>query len=290
MKNITANVLCLLSFVLSAVVVASAFAGGTPFAAMPYTFVGRVVNWEGKVQGTNGGVVIRVKNAQGRLLAKTETFVSDATPYNFRLSVPVATAPADGCAVTGDRLVFEIVDATGASYPGVVPETKCVVGRSGGLCRLDINLSTDADGDGVPEQYVDAISGYMWETGHYKWEPDADWDGDGVSNKDEYRAGTSPFAAEDYFRIKALDALAAMGAEDFFPITFFACPGRTYGVRSTDALSSGAAWTYAPFTVEPSGTATANFFLNETSSAGSSRTVYVPKHDAKGAFYKVTVE
>ena len=259
----------------------------TPFAAMPYTFVGRVVNWEGKVQGADAGIVIRVKNAQGRLLAKTETFSSDVTPYNFRLSVPVATAPADGCAMTGDRLVFEIVDATGASYPGIVAEEKCVVGRSGGLCRLDLNLSTDADGDGVPEQYVDAISGYMWETGHYVWEPDADWDGDGVSNRDEYRAGTSPFAAADFFRIKAL---ASMTAADFFPISFFAYPGRTYGVRSTEALAADAEWIYTPFALEPSGTAPANFYLNETSSAGADRTLYVPKTDAPGGFYRVTVE
>ena len=262
----------------------------TPFAALPYTFVGRVVNWEGKVQGSDAGIVIRVKNASGRLLAKTETFRSDATPYNFRLSVPVATASADGCAVMGDRLVFEIVDGTGRTYPGVVPEEKCVVGRSGGLCRLDINLATDTDGDGVPEQYIEAISGYMWETGHYVWEPDADWDGDGVSNRDEYKAGTNPFSAEDYFRIKALDALAAMGAEDFFPITFFAYPGRTYGVRSSEKLGSGAAWIYAPFTTEPSGAVSANYYLNETSKGGASHTIYVPKSDARGGFYRVTVE
>ena len=262
----------------------------TPFAALPYTFVGRVVNWEGKVQGTGAGIVIRVKNASGRLLAKTETFSSDATPYNFRLSVPVATAPADGCAVTGDRLVFEIVDATGASYPNVVPEAKCVVGRSGGLCRLDINLSTDSDGDGVPEQYIEAISGYMWESGHYVWEPDADWDGDGVSNKDEYKAGTNPFLAEDYFRIKALEALAEAGAEGFFPISFFAYPGRTYGVRATESLGGDAEWIYVPFTSEPDGTASANFFLNETSSGGSGRTIYVRKSGASGGFYRVTVE
>ena len=64
----------------------------------------------------------------------------------------------------------------------------------------------------------------------------------------------------EYVRSDSRTLTLRVGAENFFPISFFADPGRTYGVRSSETLEGGANW------------------------------IYVPKSDASAGFYRVTVE
>ena len=293
MKNTTAIVFCLLSFVLSAVVVAPAFADGSPFLALPYTFVGRVLDWQNGALGEDSGIIIRVRNADGRVLSKCGTFTSSVSPYNYRVTVPVANAPAEGCVTVGETVVFEVEDTSykpSKIYLGKVPAEKSVVAKSGGVCRVDICLFNDADGDGVPDEYVSAIAGEMYDHGIWQWDPNADWDGDGVRNADEWKAGTSPFERDDVFALRAAEAVEGMSVKDFFPITFFARAGRTYGVKATETLTDGGAWRYAAFRTEPTGTAAETYYVNATDKSGETCTVYVPKNDVKSSFYKVTVE
>ena len=293
MKNANAIVLSLMSYVLTSFVSMSAFADGAPLLALPYTFAGRVLDWQKGALGDDSGIVIRVRNADGRVLSKCGTFTSSASPYNYRVTIPVANAPAEGCVTVGDAVVFEIEDTTyrpSKIYRGKVPPEKCVVAKSGGVCRVDICLFNDADGDGVPDEYVSAIAGEMYDHGIWQWDPNADWDGDGVRNADEWKAGTSPFERDDVFALRAAETVEGMSVKDFFPITFFARAGRTYGVKATETLTDGGAWRYAAFRTEPTGTAAETYYVNATDKSGETCTVYVPKNDVKSSFYKVTVE
>lgn len=269
------------------------FADGAPLLALPYTFAGRVLDWQKGALGDDSGIVIRVRNADGRVLSKCGTFTSAASPYNYRVTIPVANAPAEGCVTVGDAVVFEIEDTTyrpSKIYRGKVPSEKSVVAKSGGVCRVDICLFNDADGDGVPDEYVSAIAGEMYDHDIWQWDPNADWDGDGVRNADEWKAGTSPFERDDVFALRAAEAVDGMTVEDFFPITFFARAGRTYGVKATETLTDGGGWRYAAFRTEPTGTAAETYYVNATDKSGETCTVYVPKNDVKSSFYKVTVE
>ena len=293
MKNTIAIVLCPLSFVLSAVVASTAFAEGSPLLALPYTFVGRVLDWQKGALGDDSGIVIRVRNEAGRVLAKSGTFTSTASPYNYRVTIPVATAPAEGCVTVGDRIVFELEDTSyrpSKIYRGKLPDEKSVVLRSGGVCRADICLFNDRDGDGVPDEYVSSISGEMYDHDIWEWDPNADWDGDGMTNYEEWKAGTSPFSAADVFALRAAEAVENMSAEDFFPISFFAHPGRTYGVKATESLEDAGSWHYTAFRTEASGASGETYYVNGTGKSGATCTVYVPKNDVRGEFYKVTVE
>lgn len=277
--------------------VASAFASA-PLSALPYTYAGRVLNFMGQSAG-DADVVVRVYNQSGRLLAKTAVFASDATPYNYRLNVPVAVTPADGCAVKGERLVFEVTEYNGAGqvaaiHRTLVSDADATVGPAGGVCRVDLVLAADSDGDGVPDKYVDAISGYLAEAGVATFDPNADYDGDGLSNYAEYRAGTNPFSKDDYFAVRAAAALAEMDEGDFFAITFYANPGRTYSVKATASLSPGSEWIHSSFKESPSGTAADLYYVTQPAtslySGGGTKTIYLPKVDKSGGFYRLNVE
>ena len=280
---------CLMSLVSSL----TAFADGSPLLALPYTFAGRVLDWQKGSLGEDSGIIIRVRNADGRVLAKCGTFTSTVSPYNYRITIPVANAPAEGCVTVGETVVFEVEDTSykpSKIYRGKVPAEKSVVAKSGGVCRVDICLFNDKDGDGVPDEYVSSIMGEMIDHDIFAWDPDADWDGDGMTNYEEWKAGTSPFSAADVFALRAAQAVENMSATDFFPITFFAHPGRTYGVKATESLGDTTSWHYTAFRTAASGASEETYFVNGTGKSGETCTIYVPKNDVKSEFYKVTVE
>ena len=88
---------------------------------------------------------------------------------------------------------------------------------------------TDTDGDGLPDS---------WETEFGFNSADAndaalDGDGDGMTNEQEYIAGTDPTDARSYLRIEALTGNADA------TLTFGAVSNRTYAVQYTETLGAG---------------------------------------------------
>ena len=53
----------------------------------------------------------------------------------------------------------------------------------------------------VSDDYLADLAPWMQAYGKATYEPAADWDGDGISNYNEYKAGTNPFDASDRLRI-----------------------------------------------------------------------------------------
>ena len=88
---------------------------------------------------------------------------------------------------------------------------------------------TDNDGDGLPDN---------WETNYFGGPSalaNADTDGDGLSNAEEYVAGTDPTNASSYLKI---DSIAANGGAT---LTFGAMAGKSYTVQH--AAAPGGLWT-----------------------------------------------
>jgi len=102
--------------------------------------------------------------------------------------------------------------------------------RPSGLVSTPALLTflADSDGDGLPDD---------WEATYFQQntaaEPEADPDGDSMSNRAEYIAGTDPTDPSSYLRLDGTTAPPEV------TVSFQARPQRTYTVEYTDDLSTG---------------------------------------------------
>ena len=278
MNRILAFVICCCGVVVQA--------AQLPVSIVPFTFAGRITDYAHIAYDADAAVEVRLKNAAGDLLAKTTTQTSGVTCYNYVLPVPVSTQKMKGYATVGEKVTFEFVDPYGKVYAGLVAEADAVIGNPGVVKRLDVVLATDADGDGVADEYLESIEYWMWLNGiEGPYDAKADYDGDGHSNYEEYVAGTNPCDPADKFSIRQM--ALEMGLSDYVRLRIPVTQGRSYTVEETARLETPE-WRQTSFT-EDAEKAPAETHLNTGASEVGYRTIFVKK-DGPQHFYKVTVE
>lgn len=110
------------------------------------------------------------------------------------------------------------------------------LGRPAQSTRLDLTLGEDLDGDGLPDAWERALIAMLGGgLGLDDIRPGDDADHDGLSNLQEYLAGTYAFDPEDGFRIKLIHP------HDAAPyVEFLALRGRTYSLEGSVDLKSWA--------------------------------------------------
>lgn len=114
--------------------------------------------------------------------------------------------------------------------------------RPGERTRVDLTLGEDADGDGLPDAWERALIAARGGRGTLAdIRPSGDDDADGMTNLQEYLAGTYAFDPQDGF------ALAILGVvEGRSELEFTAIRGRTYTVQASTDLQD---WKTVPFRV-----------------------------------------
>lgn len=160
---------------------------------------------------------------------------------NYAIKIPMdAGLTADAYQPTALRpqVPFKVRVRIGKSdyYPIQMQASYAKLGRPGQKTRLDLTLGEDTDGDGLPDAWERAIDPDITQV-----KPDGDSDADGMSNRDEYLAGTYAFDGGHTFDLKI------SGLLDGAPLlSFTAIRGRSYSVEGSTDLKD---WQPASFIV-----------------------------------------
>ena len=228
-------------FLIIASIAGVAFADDVPVQELyPFDIVGRIVNADNIAYDARSEIMMRVMDAEGKLLAQTWVRNPDGvSPWNFVLEIPMSSVRASGYAMQGD--VFQLSAKFGEkTYTGLVAPADAKIGTPGDKLILKIMLAEDANGNGIGDTYEEAMRDEMWFLeieGDY--DPELDYDGDGQSNRAEYLAGTDPFDKDDFFRASAVSSRNSDVPEptELFAVTFEANAGRSYGVVSSQEVA-----------------------------------------------------
>ena len=226
--------------VVLAVVLAALNAVAVNFPLGTHLYKGTLKDWQNKVLTSSAPVTIQAVATNGTIIASTKVADPTADGYNFLLQIPLSTTATDSTAAVGDTLNCVLVQESGLSLavdPLVVGEANAV--SSVCLALVDTKSYTATNGTdktvSVASEYVDTIAAWMeaYEI-EGEYDPFADYDNDGASNYDEYRAGTNPFDDTDKLAITAY----AAPQNALHTLSFEYVGGHIYGVATTLSLSN----------------------------------------------------
>jgi len=227
----SAALVALVTFLPAAV----AFADDPAVALPPFVVVGRVVDYD--CAGLKSAEV-RIRKGSQLLARGTVGSFGRDTPANYSVTVPMANRDIATAATAGDELAVEI--DTGAA---VYADTNLVVSAvsPGRTIKLNLKAAVCTNDKGVADQYLRDIRWDLEDMGltMADYDPNADYDGDGVSNYMEYLAGTDAFDAADA-GLKILSWRAVPGNDDVMEATFLPSRGRAYSAQraQTDGLDA----------------------------------------------------
>ena len=189
----------------------------------PYTDSGRIILSKNGVECARydfGGIL-----SQGLNYRLTLDMDSGGTPYS-----PHAVRPGD---------VLTISVQVGGVVQPLIPTNRLVAGAPGSAVRLDLITGTDANGDGLPDEWeqqlVEQSGGRLQTIQDVK--PNDDFDGDGLSNLQEFYAGTFPFLTTDLLKINDFVRVSPSRIK----LRFLTSQNVDYRVVATESLS-GDSW------------------------------------------------
>ena len=205
---------------------------------------GTLKDWQNKVLTSSAAVTIQAVSTNGTVIASTKVADPSADGCNFLLQIPLSSKATESTAAVGDKLNCVLVQDSGLSLAA----SPLAVGDANAVSTFNLafvntkSYTNDGTTVNVPAEYVDTMAPWMEAYGKEgEYDPFADYDNDGVSNYDEYRAGTNPFDASDKL------AITSYAAPQSAPhsISFEYVGGHVYGVSTTRSLTNPA-WATQP--------------------------------------------
>lgn len=261
-----------------------------PVALPPFIITGRITDARGAgIQSAE----VRVRKGE-TLLARGNVGSFDAdTSANYALSVPMSNVAIPTAASSGDALTLEI-DAGADTYSDT--NVTITAAKPGRTLKLNIRAASCTNPYGVSDAYLNdirmyvdtcGIDGFLDADGNYQ--PNADFDGDGVSNYAEYLAGTDPFDAADA-GLKILSWKAVEGNPDVMEATFLPGPNRSYSAERADATATPAlSFELRPHQLTPEQNAVKKNYLNTGNEDPEVRAIYLYK-EGSSSLYRLRLE
>lgn len=232
-----------------------------------YAYVGNggTTVWTLSVTNPATPVLVRTSTAGGFGVAVANSVVYGVDGQRAATGLDVAAPLTPVSSMAASNLTFALrVRAQG--------DWVLVAEDEAGLALFD-NVSTDTNHNGIPDaidqQIVDANPNdgltSIWDV-----LPGDDFDGDGMSNRAEVLAGTSPVDADSFFAITAIDPVSGTTNRQFV-VRWYGENGKTYTLRKSTNLVSG-------FTTVQTGLA-GNYPINS----------YTDSVDRAATYYMITV-
>jgi len=209
--------------------------------ALPHTIYGLIRDEQGNPLGA--GATIILESASG---VKVYSMVSEQLEpgVNYRISIPLDSGligAAYKATALNPAAPFKLKVSVGTTIylPIEMSHDFSHLGLPGLKTLLNLTLGVDSNGDGLPDAWQRRINSDL-----SKVTPDGDADGDGMSNLQEYLAGTYAFDSHSGF------TLAISRINNGAPVlAFTSITARTYKVLGAVTLSD--TWTPIQFRVLP---------------------------------------
>ena len=230
--------------------------------------------------------LVRDSDADGLVYASTVVGETAFPGMNYRLSLEMdSEGPTRTYAVVSGT-TMRIRCLIEGEEQNLSPVPVFAVSENGAAMRLDYSLGVDADGDGLPdawEAWVLQMAGRSSDAAAIAaFNPDDDADGDGMSNRREFFAGTDPFQSTDLLTITSFKRVGG-GAR--IEIKFTSVPDRTYRIVTSASLTSPV-WVPCATTRQIEGTPAYETY----SGTGRDITVYVDVPEGTQAFFRVAAD
>ena len=213
-----------------------------------FTLYGSVRDEQGQTLRVDGAVVIFYKNGVEKL---RQTIIENTEldqNYQIRLRMDMqrggTVSYSDLTNEAGSSFSLAILIHNIAYQPIEMSVTR-TVGQSGQRVRLDLTLGVDSDGDGLPDAWEESqLFAAGVARGPNGWDLSAitrngDYDHDGISNYDEYIAGTFAADPTDYLSLRFVGKSATSAHLQFFSIY-----GKRYALETSPDLKT---WSPASF-------------------------------------------
>lgn len=256
-----------------------------------HTIYGDVRDEQGFLIPANGATVVMSQG--GTRIMREKLTAIDGADFNYQLRIRIdmgrtLTAAYSSLVVSAASSYTLAVDIGGVIYhPIEISTSPPKVGEPASRLRLNLTLGVDSDGDGLPDAWEEAQlyhAGYLPDENGWDLsliDRDGDFDNDGVSNWQEYIAGTYATDASSTISLEIKEK-----AGENVRLESYVIHGKSYSIESSTDLK---VWTSAAFSVaDPAGQTPAEFRTSLISASTGVTNLYT-KGTGTATYYRLII-
>lgn len=254
-----------------------------------YTIYGDVRDQYGVLLPADGSSVILYQGSKEIL--RQPLVASETAPFNYQIRMRIdmfrpSTSSYSSLALKAGTDFSLAVNIGGQLFSPIEMNTTPAIGSPAGRRRLNLTLGIDSDGDGIPDAWKESQlyhAGIL--PGPDGWDlslidRDGDFDNDGMSNWQEYIAGTYATDSESYLALEIKEMIGT------FPhLQFYAIYGKSYTLEVSEDLKT---WRPKSFSIEIPETGDLELRSSLSATTTGVMSLY-PDSTTSAAFYRLTV-